>query len=146
MIDNKLANQIKDACDLNDVLADFNNAIVKSDMIRKLVTNELIDDTLSKMSERLNKYGDEFSHKDLTDYLKALTGVQNKQSQDSTTTNIKNSINLTQVNVSSNDDVPFAFDRESRARIADVISQLVSSNTSDVKNLNIAEDEEDSSE
>ena len=142
MNNDELAIQIKDSDDLKTVLDDFNNAIIKGDMLRKLVTDGLIDDTLSKMSERLSKHGDEFSHKDLTDYLKALTSVQSKQGQDSTV-NIRNSINLTQVNVANNDSDSFTFNRESRARITDALNKLMAMGD----DLNIIEDsEEDSSD
>ena len=132
----ELAIQIKDSEDLKTVIDDFNNAIIKGDMLRKLTTDDLIDSTLDKMSERLSKHGDEFSHKDLTDYLKALTSVQSKQGQDNIV-NIRNSINLTQVNVAQENDT-LSFNRESRARITDALNKLMAIN----EDLDIIEDNE----
>lgn len=146
MNNDELAVQIKESEDLKTVIDDFNNAIIKGDMLRKLVTDDLIDSTLDKMSERLNKYGDEFSHKDLTDYLKALVGVQNKQNQDSTPTNIRNSINLTQVNVNTDNKESFAFNRASRAKITDALNMLMQMDKDNIENLSTVESDDEHNE
>jgi hypothetical protein len=83
------------AVDDASLISEFNNVLVKSDMLRRLNTDELIDLTLNKMRERLELYGDEFSHKDLTDYLKAFVAAQQKQQSN------QNSVNLTQINLNS---------------------------------------------
>ena len=130
----KTAQSILDENDLDkvkDLTHLFNLNQAKKNVVRIMKLNGLMDTVADKIIERFEKYPDNFSNAELLSYLQVTQNTIEKASKsleliDETPTIQFN--NNTQVNVSIID----SLDRESKARVADVIRSILNS-----KNVNI---------
>ena len=109
----------------------FNLNQAKKNVVRIMKLNGLMDTVADKIIERFEKYPDNFSNAELLSYLQVTQNTIEKASKsleliDETPTIQFN--NNTQVNVSIID----SLDRESKARVADVIRSILNN-----KNVNI---------
>lgn len=130
----KTAQSILDENDLDkvkDLTHLFNLNQAKKNVVRIMKLNGLMDTVADKIIERFEKYPDNFSNAELLSYLQVTQNTIEKASKsleliDETPTIQFN--NNTQVNVSIID----SLDRESKARVADVIRSILNN-----KNVNI---------
>lgn len=130
----KTAQSILDENDLDkvkDLTHLFNLNQAKKNVVRIMKLNGLMDTVADKIIERFEKYPDNFSNAELLSYLQVTQNTIEKASKsleliDETPT-IQFNTN-TQVNVSIID----SLDRESKARVADVIRSILNN-----KNVNI---------
>lgn len=128
------AQSILDENDLDkvkDLTHLFNLNQAKKNVVRIMKLNGLMDTVADKIIERFEKYPDNFSNAELLSYLQVTQNTIEKASKsleliDETPTIQFN--NNTQVNVSIID----SLDRESKARVADVIRSILNN-----KNVNI---------
>lgn len=102
----------------------FNLNVAKKNAVRIDTLNELIDDVLSKVGERLQLRPDEFSNKDLIDYLNALYTAAEKSGKIVSGAEEIPAITINQQNnVIVNDATTLS--RESRQRIAEVVAVML---------------------
>ena len=102
----------------------FNLNVAKKNAVRIDTLNELIDDVLSKVGERLQLRPDEFSNKDLIDYLNALYTAAEKSGKIVSGAEEIPAITINQQNnVIVNDATTLS--RESRQRIAEVVAAML---------------------
>lgn len=102
----------------------FNLHMAKKNAIRLDTISELIDDTLENIKERLAHKSDEFTNKDLLDYLNALYSAAEKSSKSISDLENNPSIvvnNIGQVTVNQAEEL----DRESKARVAEAIKLIL---------------------
>ena len=72
---NSLVAQIVDETDskeIKDLLQQFNLNHTKKQIVRSAVFDQLMDHITDQMQERILKRGDQFSNKDLLDYLNTI--------------------------------------------------------------------------
>ena len=119
----------------------FNLHMAKQNALRLEAINGLIDNTIDNIKERLENKSDEFTNKDLIDYLNALYGAAEKSSKSINDINNSPSIvvnNIGQVNINQEDNLS----RESKARIAEAIKVMLKqqqSSTLEIENNEITE-------
>ncbi len=120
----------EDATKVKDLTAAFNMAQAKKNILRTLKFNDLLDLVSDKMVERFIKRPDEFSHKDLIDYMNVILNALDKSSK-----NIKvDDADAIQINQQNNIQVNMnesGLDRESRAKVAEAIQAILNRATID---------------
>lgn len=129
----KLASDIimeDDANKVKDLTAAFNIAQAKKNILRTLKFNDLLDLVSDKMVERFIKRPDEFSHKDLIDYMNVVLNALDKSSKNTKVDDADaiqiNQQNNIQVNMNES-----GLDRESRAKVAEAIQAILNRATID---------------
>lgn len=109
---------------IKNIINLFNLNVAKKNAVRIDTLNELIDDVLSKVGERLQLRPDEFSNKDLIDYLNALYTAAEKSGKIVSGAEEIPAITINQQNnVIVNDATTLS--RESRQRIAEVVAAML---------------------
>lgn len=129
-----------DPNDLKDLTQLFNFNQAKKNLLRLQKLSILNDDVVSKMERRLSERPDDFSNKDLLDYLQVINNVLDKQSKSQDDVLDKPMITYqqnNQVNVNIANDLT----RESRDKITDLISEIL--NSGNLENLQILENIEE---
>ena len=121
---------------MKDLVSLFNLTHTKKQMLRTLTYDELLDHITKQMEERVVKRADQFSNRDLLDYLNAMnTSLEKAQKQISDVDAIP-VIQLNQqnniINV-GNADIGANLPKESRERILAAISKII--NKADEKNI-----------
>lgn len=129
-----------DPNDLKDLTQLFNFNQAKKNLLRLQKLSILNDDVVSKIERRLSERPDDFSNKDLLDYLQVINNVLDKQSKSQDDVLDKPMITYqqnNQVNVNIANDLT----RESRDKITDLISEIL--NSGNLENLQILENIEE---
>ena len=129
-----------DPNDLKDLTQLFNFNQAKKNLLRLQKLSILNDDVVSKIERRLQERPDDFSNKDLLDYLQVINNVLDKQSKSQDDVLDKPMITYqqnNQVNVNIANDLT----RESRDKITDLISEIL--NSGNFENLQILENIEE---
>lgn len=132
-----------DPNDLKDLTQLFNFNQAKKNLLRLQKLSVLNDDVVSKIERRLLERPDDFSNKDLLDYLQVINNVLDKQSKSQDDVLDKPMITYqqnNQVNVNIANDLT----RESRDKITDLISEIL--NSGNLENLQILENIEENDE
>lgn len=116
-----------DAKEVKDLVTLFNLAQVKKNIIRTLKYNDLLDLVSESMLERFIKRPDEFSHKDLIDYMNTLTNALDKSAKGVQTVDTENIIQqiTNQQNIQVNVNNDSGLDRESRERVTEAIQAIL---------------------
>lgn len=132
-----------DPNDLKDLTQLFNFNQAKKNLLRLQKLSVLNDDVVSKIERRLLERPDNFSNKDLLDYLQVINNVLDKQSKSQDDVLDKPMITYqqnNQVNVNIANDLT----RESRDKITDLISEILNSgNLEDLQILENIEENDD---
>lgn len=115
------------------LLSLFNVNIAKKNAIRLDTINGLIDSVLGQVQTRLDIRPDEFSNKDLVDYLNALYQAAEKSGKTVSSVNELPTITLNQQNNQVNVSIVDGLSRESKEKIADAIKAILNSNKSEIK-------------
>lgn len=102
----------------------FNLALVKKNAVRLNTVNELIDSVLDKIGQRLEIRPDEFSNKDLIDYMNALYNAAEKSGKIISGADEIPAIQFNQQNNVIVSPVE-TLSRESRMRIANAVSDIL---------------------
>lgn len=129
-----------DPNDLKDLTQLFNFNQAKKNLLRLQKLSILNDDVVSKIERRLQERPDDFSNKDLLDYLQVINNVLDKQSKSQDDVLDKPMITYqqnNQVNVNIANDLT----RESRDKITNLISEIL--NSGNLENLQILENIEE---
>lgn len=116
-----------DANKLKDLTDTFNLHISKKNLIRAIKYDELLDKISEQMVDRVNKRPDEFSNKDLLDWVQVLQNSVDKSEKHAEEINDIQNYHITQnnqVNVNINE----TLNKESRQKIASIISTILNQN------------------
>jgi len=115
------------ASEVKDLVSLFNLTQVKKNVIRTLKYNDLLDLVSESMMERFVKRPDEFSHKDLIDYMNTLTNALDKSSKNIQAVETENIIQqiTNQQNIQVNVTHESGLDRESRERVTEAIQAIL---------------------
>ncbi len=125
-----LVNQLMvttDSSDIEEIINLFNFNMKKKNILRVNTYNNLLDKITDEVVNRFENHSDEFSNKELLDYLNSIQSfAYNKQvSNDVSVPSITlNTINMTN-NINSIDSI----DIDSRKRIQDAIQKIINNNS-----------------
>lgn len=125
-----LVNQLMvttDSLDIEKIINLFNFNMKKKNILRVNTYNNLLDKITDEVVNRFENHSDEFSNKELLDYLNSIQSfAYNKQvSNDVSVPSITlNTINMTN-NINSIDSI----DIDSRKRIQDAIQKIINNNS-----------------
>lgn len=125
-----LVNQLMvttDSSDIEEIINLFNFNMKKKNILRVNTYNNLLDKITDEVVNRFENRSDEFSNKELLDYLNSIQSfAYNKQvSNDVSVPSITlNTINMTN-NINSIDSI----DIDSRKRIQDAIQKIINNNS-----------------
>ena len=114
-----------DSKEVKDLVNQFNLNHTKKQIVRSAIFDQLLDHITDQMQERITQRGDQFSNKDLLDYLNTINAsIEKTQKQISDV----DAIPVIQVNQQNNINIAGAdiLDRESRERVTNVIEALMS--------------------
>ena len=108
-----------DSKGIKDLLQQFNLNHTKKQIVRSAVFDQLMDHITDQMQERITKRGDQFSNKDLLDYLNTINASIDKTQKQIQEVDAMPVIQVTQQtnNILFTD----SLDRESRERITNAI-------------------------
>ena len=122
----ELVNQLittNDSSDIENIINLFNFNMKKKNILRVNTYNNLLDKVIDEVVERFDKHSDEFSNKELLDYLNSIqTFAYNKQ--DLTDVQAP-SITLNTINMTNNINSFDSIDIDSRKRIQDAIQNII---------------------
>ena len=129
-----------DSKEVKDLVNQFNLNHTKKQIVRSAIFDQLLDHITDQMQERITQRGDQFSNKDLLDYLNTINAsIEKTQKQISDV----DAIPVIQVNQQNNINIAGAdiLDRESRERVTSVIEALMSKiNSPDFIQTNLSEE------
>lgn len=129
-----------DSKEVKDLVNQFNLNHTKKQIVRSAIFDQLLDHITDQMQERITQRGDQFSNKDLLDYLNTINAsIEKTQKQISDV----DAIPVIQVNQQNNINIAGAdiLDRESRERVTNVIEALMSKiNSPDFIQNNLSEE------
>ena len=112
-----------DSREIKDLLQQFNLNHTKKQVVRSAIFDQLLDQITDQMQERLIKRGDQFSNKDLLDYMNTINASVDKTQKQMQEVD---AIPVIQVNQQTNNIVVGPqLDRESRERVTGAIEMLM---------------------
>ena len=123
--------EIKDLIDL------FNLNHTKKQILRTMTYDQLVDNIMDQMKERVLKRGDQFSNKDLLDYLNTMNTAMEKAHKQ-----IKevDAVPPIQVNQQNNTVIMgTGLDKASRDRVLDFVQQVLAKSNNISEESNISE-------
>ena len=108
---------------MTDLVALFNLAHAKKAVLRTLSYDQLMDAVTAQMKERITKRADQFSHKDLLDYLNTTSAAMEKAQKTFTTVDTAPVIQFNQQNntVIVHDELS----RESKQKVTDAVKSIL---------------------
>lgn len=113
----------EDSKEIKDLLQQFNLNHTKKQVVRSAIFDQLLDQITDQMQERLIKRGDQFSNKDLLDYMNTINASVDKTQKQMQEVD---AIPVIQVNQQTNNIVVGPqLDRESRERVTSAIEMLM---------------------
>lgn len=106
----------------------FNLAQTKKSVLRMATYNSLLDNVTDQMQERVNKRADQFSNKELLEYLNSIGGMMEKAQKNITNIDSVPAITINQQNNTINvlDGDTSGFTKESRQNIANAVKSILS--------------------
>ena len=115
-----------DPTKLQDLTHLFNLAQTKKAVLRTQTYNELLDNVTEQMRERVTKRADQFSNKDLLDYVNVITTAAEKAAKQ---IGLVEDIPLIQINTQNNIQVNDGsnLSKESRQKVMDAVGAALSS-------------------
>ena len=125
-----------DPTKLQDLTHLFNLAQTKKAVLRTQTYNELLDNVTEQMRERVTKRADQFSNKDLLDYVNVITTAAEKAAKQ---IGLVEDIPLIQINTQNNIEINDGsnLSKESRQKVMDAVSATLSSMGLTLDNLGI---------
>ena len=134
--------QEQDPKKVKDLTHLFNISQTKKSVLRTMSYNSLLDKVNAQIEERLNKRADQFSNKDLLDYMdKMSSAIEKAQKQIKDVDTVPAiQINQQNINIGNNDNNAINLSRESRQNVMDVVTTILKKMESQ-NNLEIIEEE-----
>lgn len=112
----------KDPKKVKDLTYLFNIAQTKKSVLRAVNLNNLLDKVNDQMEERLTKRADQFSNKDLLDYMDKMTGALEKAQKQVQDVDPTPAIQINQQNINLGDS---GLSRESRQNVMDAVASIL---------------------
>ena len=127
----KIARQ-QDPDEIKNLVQEFNLAHTKKQIIRSMTYDQLLDHITDQMKERIMKRADQFSNKDLLDYLNTMNTAMEKAHKQINEVDAVPAIQFNQQNntVIMSD----GLDRESRERVFDFVKNALN-NLQNLENI-----------
>lgn len=126
----KIATKIvrsKDLDEVKDLTALFNLQQTKKSVLRTMTYNQLVDSIIEQMQERVSKRADQFSNKELLDYLKIMNeGIEKAQQQINSVSTAEPLIQFNQQNNTVVVNQTDQLDAASRQRVSRALSSILS--------------------
>ena len=113
---------------IKQLISMFNLAQTKKSVLRMATYNNLLDNVTDQMQERVNKRADQFSNKELLEYLNSIGGMMEKAQKNITNIDSVPAITINQQNNTINvvDGNASGFTKESRQNIANAVKSILS--------------------
>lgn len=125
-----LVNQLMvttDSSDIEEIINLFNFNMKKKNILRVNTYNNLLDRITDEVVNRFENHSDEFSNKELLDYLNSIQSfAYNKQVSNDVSVP---SITLNTINMTNNINNIDSIDIDSRKRIQDAIQKIINNNS-----------------
>ena len=125
-----LVNQLMvttDSSDIEEIINLFNFNMKKKNILRVNTYNNLLDKITDEVVNRFENHSDEFSNKELLDYLNSIQSfAYNKQVSNDVSVP---SITLNTINMTNNINNIDSIDIDSRKRIQDAIQKIINNNS-----------------
>lgn len=125
-----LVNQLMvttDSSDIEEIINLFNFNMKKKNILRVNTYNNLLDRITDEVVNRFEHHSDEFSNKELLDYLNSIQSfAYNKQVSNDVSVP---SITLNTINMTNNINNIDSIDIDSRKRIQDAIQKIINNNS-----------------
>ena len=125
----KIATKIirsKDLDEVKDLTALFNLQQTKKSVLRTMTYNQLVDSIIEQMQERVSKRADQFSNKELLDYLKIMNeGIEKAQQQINSVSSTEPLIQFNQQNNTVVVNQADQLDAASRQRVSRALSSIL---------------------
>ena len=118
---NNILNE-KDPKKVKDLTYLFNIAQTKKSVLRAVNLNNLLDKVNDQMEERLTKRADQFSNKDLLDYMDKMTGALEKAQKQVQDVDPTPAIQINQQNINLGE---AGLSRESRQNVMDAVASIL---------------------
>lgn len=112
----------KDPKKIKDLTYLFNIAQTKKSVLRAVNLNNLLDKVNDQMEERLTKRADQFSNKDLLDYMDKMTGALEKAQKQVQDVDPTPAIQINQQNINLGE---AGLSRESRQNVMDAVASIL---------------------
>lgn len=112
----------KDPKKVKDLTYLFNMAQTKKSVLRAINLNSLLDKVNEQMEERLTKRADQFSNKDLLDYMDKMTGALEKAQKQVQDVDPTPAIQINQQNINIGE---AGMSRESRQNVMDAVAAIL---------------------
>ena len=112
----------KDPKKVKDLTYLFNIAQTKKSVLRAVNLNNLLDKVNDQMEERLTKRADQFSNKDLLDYMDKMTGALEKAQKQVQDVDPTPAIQINQQNINLGGT---ELSRESRQKVMDTVASIL---------------------
>lgn len=109
---------------MKQLIGYFNMAQSKKDVLRTLSYNQLLDAVTEQMSERVTKRADQFSNKDLLDYMNTMNSSLERARKQINSVDETPMITLNQQNNTVILDTD-SLDRDSKKRVADAVKSIL---------------------
>ncbi len=113
--------QEEDIDELNDIIKLFNISLKKKNLIRSSKLSDVQDKVVEQISKRVSDRPDNFSNEDLLKYYKVIQDSILKTDQSLDDVKIPTIQLNQQINISKDE-----FDRDSRKKIVETVSQILS--------------------
>lgn len=121
-----MVEEILNECDpkkVKDLTYLFNLAQTKKSVLRAMSYNNLLDKVETQMEERLTKRADQFSNKDLLDYMDKISNAMDKNQKQIKDIDTTPAIQINQQNIIMDSNPELS--RESRQNILDVVNAIL---------------------
>lgn len=125
----------EDVDKLKNLINLFNLNIKKKEILRKETLSELQDQTINQIQKRIENRPEEFTNKELVDYMKTFSDLLDKN-----TSLIDDDLNTIQLNNASEVNINIGTEylsRDSRQRISSVVSDILNSINKEQQNEDI---------
>ena len=133
----------EDSKQVTDLVNLFNLNHMKKQLLRTLTYDQLLDHIMNQMEDRVTKRADQFSNKDLLDYMNVMGAAMDKAQKQFGDVQAIPQIQINQqnniVNVNNND-ASDNLDRESRRKVMDAVSSILNklkNNSQDIANQEV---------
>lgn len=112
---------------VKDLISLFNLNHTKKQVLRMMTHEQLLDHIMSQMEQRVTLRGDQFSNRDLLDYMNAMSGAMEKAQKQISDVNAVPAIQINQqnnINISENN--IDSLSKESRKNIMGAVQEILS--------------------
>lgn len=112
---------------VKDLISLFNLNHTKKQVLRMMTHEQLLDHIMSQMEQRVTLRGDQFSNRDLLDYMNAMSGAMEKAQKQISDVNAVPAIQINQQNnINFSENSINSLSKESRKNIMGAVQEILS--------------------